>query len=86
MGARIFLIFICPDALPEESPFAFLHLSSEDSLRDEVLEDLTSSASSLDDLNQQGVTHIPVIAEQVLQSDGEERWKWMQAGKKYPTC
>ena len=71
-----------PDALPEDSPFTFLYLSSEDSPRDDALEDLTSSDPSLDDLKKQGVTHIPVTAEQVLQSDGEERWKWMQAGRK----
>ena len=80
LNAEISLI--CPDALPEESPFTFLYLSSEDSLRDDALEDLTSSDPSLDDLKKQGVTHIPVTAEQVLQSDGEERWKWMQAGRK----
>ena len=72
----------CPDALLEESPFTFLYLSSEDSLQDEALEDLSSSDPSLDDLKKQGVTHIPVTAEQVLQSDGEERWKWMQTGRK----
>ena len=56
-----------------------MHLSSQDSLRDDALEDLTSSDPSLEDLKKQGVTHIPFTAEQVLQSDGEERWKWMQA-------
>ena len=63
----------CPDALPEESPFTFLYLSSEDSLRDDALEDLTLSDPSLDDLKKQGVTHIPVTAEQVLQSDGRRK-------------
>ena len=63
------LSFACPDALPEESPFTFLYLSSEDSLRKEVLEDIPPSGPSLDDLEKQGVTHIPVTAEQVLQSD-----------------
>ena len=80
LNAEISLI--CPDALPEESPFTFLYLSSEDSLRDDSLEELASTDPSLADLKKQGVTHIPVTAEQVLQSDGEERWKWMQAGRK----
>ena len=30
----------------------------------------------------QGVSHIPVPAEQVLQTDGEERFKWKCAGRK----
>ena len=57
-----------------------LVLSSEDCTQDEVLDDLTSNAPSIDDLKKQGVAHIPVSAEQVLRSDGDERWKWMQAG------
>ena len=80
LNAEISLI--CPDALPEESPFTFLYLSSQDSLQDDSLEELASTDPSLEDLKKQGVTHIPVTAEQVLQSDGEERWKWMQAGRK----
>ena len=42
----------------------------------EALDDLTSTNPS------QGVTHIPITAEQVLQSDGEVRWKWTQSGRK----
>ena len=29
----------------------------------------------------QGVGNVPVTADEVLQSDGDERWKWMKAGK-----
>ena len=29
----------------------------------------------------QGVGHIPVTTDEVLQSDGDERWKWMKAGR-----
>ena len=46
-----------------------------------MLDDLTSTDPSLDGLQRQGVAHIPVTAEQVLQNDGGERWKWMQAGR-----
>ena len=41
---------------------------SEKSTRDEVLDVLTSADPSLHDLKKQGVTHISVTAQQVLQS------------------
>ena len=37
---------------------------------------------SSDDLQKQGVSHISVTAEQVLDSDGQTRFKWMEAGRK----
>ena len=46
------------------------------------LHDLTSSDPLPEELRKQGVTHIPVIADEVLRSDGEERFKWMAAGRK----
>ena len=73
-----------PDALPCDCPFSFLELSSEDSTRDEALDDLTQLNSLPDSSRKQGVTHIPVTSDQVLQSDGEERFKWMHAGRKEP--
>ena len=74
--------FCQPDALPPECPFSFLYLSSEDSSRDEALNDLNDLNSLPDPSKKQGTSHIPVTSEQVLQSDGEERFKWMCAGRK----
>ena len=74
--------FCQPDALPPECPFSFLYLSSEDSSRDEALDDLNDLNSLPDVSKKQGTSHIPVTSEQVLQSDGEERFKWMCAGRK----
>ena len=45
-------------------------------------DDLKPSNSSLDDLRKQGVAHIPIPADQVLNSDGDERVMWMAAGRK----
>ena len=70
-------------ALPANCTFSYLFLSSEDSsLPSTELEDLTSSNSLPPDLRKQGVTHINVTSEQVINSDGEERFKWMAAGRK----
>ena len=63
--------------------FPIFFLSSGDSsLPSTELEDLTSSNSLPPDLRKQGVTHINVTSEQVINSDGEERFKWMAAGRK----
>ena len=45
------------------------------------LHGLTSSDPLPEELRKQGVTHIPVTAYQVLRSDGEERFKWVAAGR-----
>ena len=37
--------FCQPDALPHDCPFSFLYLSSENSTRDEALDDLTQLSS-----------------------------------------
>ena len=71
-----------PDVLPPDSPFTFLYLSSEDSIKDDKLDDLEQLNSLPDGSRKQGTTLIPVTAEQVLQSDGEERFQWMCAGRK----
>ena len=71
-----------PHGLPKDCPFTFLYLSSEDSNRDEPLDVLTNALPSSDDLQKQGVSHIPVTAERVLDSDGQTRLKWMEAGRK----
>ena len=63
-------------------PFTFLYLSSEDSNRDDTWDSLSVPPSSSDDLQKQGVSHVPVTAEQVLDSDGQTRLKWMEAGRK----
>ena len=47
-----------------------------------IWNDLEQLNSSPYGSRKQGTTHIPVTAEQVLQSDGEERFKWMCAGRK----
>ena len=70
------------DTLHPDCPFTFLYLSSQDSIKDDNLEDLEQLNSLPDGSRKQGTTHIPVTAEQVLQSDGEERFKWMCAGRK----
>ena len=74
--------FCKPDALPPECPFSFLYLSSEDSSRDEALDDLSELNSLPDVSKKQGASHIPVSSEQVLQSDGDERFKWICSGRK----
>ena len=60
-----------------------LYLSSEDSTRDEALDDLTQLNSLPDSSRKQGVTHIPVTSDQVLQSDGEEQLKCMLAARSW---
>ena len=68
------------DDFPPDCPFTFLYLSSEDKngkgeeelMQDELLEE---------EGRKQGVGHVPVTADEVLQSDGDERWKWMKAGR-----
>ena len=69
------------EILPDECPFSFLYLSSEDASRPPTeLDDLNSSNSLPDDLRKQGVSNIPVTADQVLNSSGDERIEWMAAG------
>ena len=71
------------DALPHDCPFTFLSLSSEDKIEAASdIHDLTSSDPLPEELRKQGVTHIPVAADEVLRSNGEERFKWMAAGRK----
>ena len=53
-----------PDALPADCPFTFLTLSSEDSIKDDHLDDLEQLNSLPDGSRRQGTTHIPVFAEQ----------------------
>ena len=71
-----------PDALPPDCPFTFLYLSSQDSIKDGNSDDLEQLNSLPDGSRKQGTTHIPVTVEQLLQSDGEERLKWMCAGRR----
>ena len=80
--AVLYSSFDEPDALPPDCPFTFLYLSSQDSIKDDNLDDLEQLNSLPDGSRKQGTTHIPVTAEQVLQSDGEERFKWMCAGRR----
>ena len=53
-----------PDTLPPDCPFTFLYLSSQDSIKDDNLEDLEQLNSLPDGSRKQGTTHIPVTAEQ----------------------
>ena len=62
--------------------FTFLYLSSEDSNRDESLDSLSDIPPSSDDLQKQRISRIPVTAEQVMDSDGQTRFKWMEADRK----
>ena len=71
-----------PDTLPSDCPFTFPLPLSQDAIKDDNLDDLEQLNSLPDGSRKQGTTHIPVTAEQVLQSDGEERFKWMCAGRK----
>ena len=69
--------------LPDKCPFSFLYLSSEDASQPPTeLAELSSSNSLPNDFRKQGVSNIPVTADQVLNSDGDERFKWMAAGRK----
>ena len=71
------------DVLPQDCPFTFLCLSSENKIEDASdIHDLTSSDPLPEVLRKQRVTHIPVTADEVLRSDGEERFRWMAAGRK----
>ena len=56
--------------------------SSEESIRDDSLDDFEQLNSLPDGSRKQGVSHIPVTTEQVSQTDGEERFEWMCAGRK----
>ena len=79
------LSHIQEETLPPDCPFSFLYLSSQDaSLEANELDELTLSDSLPlpDDVRKQGTTHIPVTSDQILNSDGEERFKWMAAGRK----
>ena len=52
--------------LPRDCPFTFLHLSSEDPTPDDPLHDLDQSDPLPGDARNQGVSHVPVSADQVL--------------------
>ena len=80
--AALYSSMIEPDALPSDCPFSLLYLSSEVSIKDDNLDDLEQLNSLPGGSRRYGTTHIPVTAEQALQSDGEERFKWMCAGRK----
>ena len=64
---------------PPECPFTSLYLSSEDMSR-KGEEELVQAELLEEEGRKQGVGHIPATADEVLQSDGDERWKWMKAG------
>ena len=68
--------------LPRDCPFNFLHLSSEEPTPDDPLHDLDQSDPLPGDARNQGVSHVPVSADQVLRSEGNERRKWIGACKK----
>ena len=71
--------------LPEYCPFTFLYMSSEDS-RDESLNILSNVPLSSDDVQKQGVSHTPVTAEQVMDSDGQrDSSGWRQVGRSWAT-
>ena len=62
------------------SPFTFLSLSSEDGFPNRDNEQTQDNVGN-DQAKKQGVSHIPITTEQVLESDGEERFKWLKAGR-----
>ena len=68
--------------LPRDWPFTFLRFSSEDPTPDDPLHDLDQSDPLPGDARNQGVSHVPVSADQVLRSEGNERRKWIGAAKK----
>ena len=69
------------DVLASDCPFSLLYLSSEDFTKNDNLDDLEQLIFS-DGSRKQGVSNIPVTAEQVLRADGEERFKWICVGRK----
>ena len=69
-------------SLPADCPFTFLYLSSEDSSRDEPLDELNDNISLPNTSStRQGTSHVPVTAEEVLRSTGDTRRKWIGTGK-----
>ena len=68
------------DDFAADCPFTFLYLSSEDVNRKDE-EELKQDELLEEEGRKQGVGNVPVTADEVLQSDGDERWKWMKAGR-----
>ena len=67
-------------SLPADCPFTFLYLSSEDSTRNEPIDEMTQDNALPS--SRQGISHIPVTAQQVLETEGEDRLKWIGASRK----
>ena len=68
------------DDFPADCPFTFLYLLSEDMNRkdeEELKQDELLEGEGI----KQGVGNVPVTADEVLQSNGDERWTWMKAGR-----
>ena len=64
-------------------PFTFLYLSSEDSTRGDAIDEIIQDSTLPDSTpTRQGTTNVSVTAEQILRSDGLERKKWIDAGRK----
>ena len=69
-------------SLPDECPFTFLCLSSEDSTKDETVdEDVQDSSLPTAPSTKQGTSHIPFTADEVLRSNSQERRGWIDAGR-----
>ena len=69
-------------SLPAECPFTFLHLSSEDSTKDDAVdEDVQDCSLPNAPSTKQGTSHVPFTAEEVLRSNGQERKGWIDAGR-----
>ena len=62
------------DDLPADCPLTFLYLSSEDMSRKDE-EELKQDELLEKEGRRQGVGNMPVTADEVLASDGNERWK-----------
>ena len=73
-------------SLPAECPFTFLYLSSEDSTKDDTVdEDVHDSSLPNAPSTRQGTSHIPFTADEVLRSTGQERLGWIGAGRRNST-
>ena len=69
-------------SLPDECPFTFLYLSSEDSTKDDAVdEDVQDCSLPNAPSTKQGTSHVPFTAEEVLRSNGQERKGWIDAGR-----
>ena len=69
-------------SLPAECPFTFLSLSSEDSTKDDTVdEDVQDCSLPTAPSTKQGTSHIPFTADEVLRSNGQERRGWIDAGR-----